>query len=888
MRSSTIVPLHSFICTSWFLAVVLVNGATFTVVNNCTFTVWPAISGSTSLGSTGFELSNGTAQVFQAPKGWVGRFWGRTGCTFDAAGLGSCETGDCGSGQIECNGADSTAITLAEFALGSGKSTDSYYVNLVNGFNLPMMIEARDGSGKYCQSTGCTEDMNWQCPAELRTGSGNACQNACNVFRASDCGPREYSQVFKKVCPIARIFPTDDGSATLTCSAGDYDITFCPNVLSLQDEMCSRAFQCGSIRDIGYPFWGAVRPEICGFPGFELFNCEGDVPLLNIDSISYRVLGIDYDSQTLQVARQDLWETKCPVGALYSTTLDPKLFIEGYDDNNIFLYYDCTNISHPITYNKTTITYPSVNGSETHHAQTFSCNINRTQTVNFFSAGPMLGSNITCKNTISVPVNQSVPQALSADSASVNDFQDALKSGFSIRWLDNITNCEYCVRSGGVCGYDPDSVSVECKIAHGTLMNTSAVGSALDPIYHSDGSYSTYGKAGLSSVKKVMIGMAALVLTVIVAAMCIIVRFKRRHHFMLQVSLQQETSPNVEIILSNENLAPKRYKYTEIQKITKSFSDKLGQGGYGSVYRGTLPSGQIVAVKILTEAKSNGEDFINEVVSFSKTSHVNIVNLLGFCNQRKRRALVYEFMANKSLDKFISTNGSLGTTCLLDWGTLYKIAVGVARGLEYLHKGCNTRIVHFDIKPQNILLDEEFCPKISDFGLAKLCKKKQSILSMDGTRGTIGYIAPEVFSRNFGGVSYKSDVYSYGMMALEMAGARNIVGLGSVQSSENYFPDKIYEETILHETKNLGAMASEEEEEAARKMFMVGFWCIQTIPSDRPSMSKVVEMLEGSLESIQIPPKPFLFTPTSLGQELSRSASGNVETESSTEKSHDC
>lgn len=109
----------------------------------------------------------------------------------------------------------------------------------------------------------------------------------------------------------------------------------------------------------------------------------------------------------------------------------------------------------------------------------------------------------------------------------------------------------------------------------------------------------------------------------------------------------------------------------------------------------------------------------------------------------------------------------------LDVSTLYGIALGVARGLEYLHHGCKTRIVHFDIKPQNILLDDNLCPKVSDFGLAKLCEKRESILSLLDTRGTIGYIAPELFSRIYGRVSYKSDVYSYGMLVLEMIGARN-------------------------------------------------------------------------------------------------------------------
>ncbi|KAL0431327.1 UNVERIFIED_CONTAM: LEAF RUST 10 DISEASE-RESISTANCE LOCUS RECEPTOR-LIKE PROTEIN KINASE-like 2.1 [Sesamum radiatum] len=347
----------------------------------------------------------------------------------------------------------------------------------------------------------------------------------------------------------------------------------------------------------------------------------------------------------------------------------------------------------------------------------------------------------------------------------------------------------------------------------------------------------------------------------------------------------QQSGPdneNIEkFLLQHGSLAPKRYKYSEIKKITKSFKDKLGRGGYGSVYQGVLPDGCPVAVKVLIDSDSNGEEFINEVASISRTSHVNIVNLLGFCYGGNKRALVYEFMPNKSLDKFINNNGD----CQLDLEKLYKIAVGVAKGLEYLHTGCNTRIVHFDIKPQNILLDDDFCPKISDFGLAKLCKKKQSMLSVFGARGTVGYIAPEVFSRNFGGVSHKSDVYSYGMMALEMAGAKKIVeSEAAAQSSENYFPDRIYEQVVLNVTTTLEDLMIEEEE-TRRKMFLVGFWCIQTNPSDRPSMSKVVEMLEGSLQSIPVPPKPFLFIPSfpTSGPETSSTFSAHVEMETSVE-----
>ncbi|KAL8257223.1 hypothetical protein R6Q59_029264 [Mikania micrantha] len=211
-------------------------------------------------------------------------------------------------------------------------------------------------------------------------------------------------------------------------------------------------------------------------------------------------------------------------------------------------------------------------------------------------------------------------------------------------------------------------------------------------------------------------------------------------------------------------------------------------------------------------------------------------------------------MPNGSLDKFLWHDNSH-----LDWSTLFQIAKGIARGLEYLHKGCNTRIVHFDIKPHNILLDEDFIPKISDFGLAKFCKKKESIVSVMGARGTAGYMAPEVFFRSLGGASHKSDVYSYGMMVLEMTGASKNNNSNKTSTSEAYFPDWIYRQ--LEVGGNIEGETKEEEELARKMMIMVSLWCIQSNPSDRPSISKVVEMLEGSIESLKVPPRRFESSP---------------------------
>jgi len=311
-----------------------------------------------------------------------------------------------------------------------------------------------------------------------------------------------------------------------------------------------------------------------------------------------------------------------------------------------------------------------------------------------------------------------------------------------------------------------------------------------------------------------------------------------------------------ELLESYGSFAPKRYKYSQLKEITRCFSEKLGEGGYGMVYKGALPSGIFVAVKFLQDFTRNGEEFVNEVISIRRTSHVNIVTLLGFCLEGSKRALIYEYMPNGSLDKFIYDENSKAS---LGWDRLYDISIGIARGLEYLHRGCNTRIIHFDIKPHNILLADDFVPKIADFGLAKLCNPKESYLSMAGMRGTIGFIAPEVFARRFGVVSTKSDVYSYGMMLLEMVGGRKDLKASVDDSTEIYFPDLIY--SHLAEVGSLHSFdMAGKTEEMARKMASIGLWCIQVSPISRPTMTKVLEMFDKSADQLEIPPKQHFYS----------------------------
>ncbi|KAG0486094.1 hypothetical protein HPP92_008189 [Vanilla planifolia] len=235
------------------------EGSTFTLVNNCGETIWPGIlsnSGSPTLETTGFSLPPGASRSLPAPTGWSGRFWARTGCSFDQVPDGlpaPCATGDCGTGTVDCNGSGATPpATLAEFTLAGASAPggkDFYDVSLVDGYNLPLVVTAvpsgSSGEGE-CSPTGCAADLNMQCPAELRVGGGDGCRSACEAFGRPEfccsgdyaspaaCRPSVYSEMFKSACPRSYSYAYDDASSTFTCSGADYFIAFCPEVAPSQ------------------------------------------------------------------------------------------------------------------------------------------------------------------------------------------------------------------------------------------------------------------------------------------------------------------------------------------------------------------------------------------------------------------------------------------------------------------------------------------------------------------------------------------------------------------------------------------------------------------------------------------------------------------------------
>jgi len=312
-----------------------------------------------------------------------------------------------------------------------------------------------------------------------------------------------------------------------------------------------------------------------------------------------------------------------------------------------------------------------------------------------------------------------------------------------------------------------------------------------------------------------------------------------------------------EFLHTHNNLMPVvRYSYSEIKKMTGAFKEKLGEGGFGCVYKGNLRSGHSAAIKLLGKSKANGQDFINEVATVGRIRHTNVVQLVGFCAEGSKRALVYDFMPNGSLNNFIF---SQERSVSLSWEKLHEISLGVAHGIEYLHRGCEMQILHFDIKPHNILFDENFAPKVSDFGLARLCPANESLKSLTAAGGTIGYMAPELFYKNIGRVSYKADVYSFGMLLLEMAGRRKNLNPLAERFSQIYWPDWVHDQVSNEKAIEIGDGGTEEEEKIVKKMIIAGLWCIQMNPLNRPAMNEVVEMLEGDMESLQLPPKPVLY-----------------------------
>uniref|UniRef100_A0A3N7ECH6 Protein kinase domain-containing protein n=1 Tax=Populus trichocarpa TaxID=3694 RepID=A0A3N7ECH6_POPTR len=353
---------------------------------------------------------------------------------------------------------------------------------------------------------------------------------------------------------------------------------------------------------------------------------------------------------------------------------------------------------------------------------------------------------------------------------------------------------------------------------------------------------------GSSSKKKVLIaGLVGGIGLLLLATAILFLWFK--------LYRKPKAVPRVEgdILGATELRGPVNYSFKDLKSATKNFSEeyKLGEGGFGEVYKGVLKNERVVAVKKLAISQSHRakEEFEKEVKIISNVHHRNLIRLLGCCSNGPELLLVYEYMANSSLDNFLygDKKGSLS------WKQRFDIILGTARGLSYLHEDFHLCIIHRDIKASNILLDDDFQPKIADFGLARLLPESQSHLTTKFA-GTLGYTAPEYAI--YGQLSEKVDIYSYGVVVLEIMS-------GQKCSQANQDPDSDYllkrawrlYEADMHLELVDGSMSPDEyETEEMKKIIEIALMCTQSTASLRPTMSEVVVLLKSKGSSAQKPP----------------------------------
>ncbi|CAL5053273.1 unnamed protein product [Urochloa decumbens] len=286
---------------------------------------------------------------------------------------------------------------------------------------------------------------------------------------------------------------------------------------------------------------------------------------------------------------------------------------------------------------------------------------------------------------------------------------------------------------------------------------------------------------------------------------------------------------------------PTRFSFESLKLATGDFSRKIGAGGSGSVFEGHIGD-KHVAVKRLDGINQGEMEFLMEVQTVGSINHIHLVNLIGFCAEKSHRLLVYEYMPNGSLDKWIFASHQAAP---LDWETRLKIITDVARGLAYLHSDCRQTIAHLDIKPQNILLDEMFSAKVSDFGLAKLFDRDQSTI-MTRLRGTPGYLAPEWLTSV---ITEKVDVYSFGIVVMEILCGRRNLDYSQPEESRHLVSmvqEKAKDDQLLDLIDSRSTDLELHLDEVFR-MMNLALWCLQVDTSRRPSMSLVVKVLEGTM-----------------------------------------
>ncbi|XP_048422234.1 G-type lectin S-receptor-like serine/threonine-protein kinase At1g61500 isoform X2 [Pyrus x bretschneideri] len=583
---------------------------------------------------------------------------------------------------------------------------------------------------------------------------------------------------------------------------------------------CSNTFNCGGITKVGFPFWGDGRPDNCGYPELKL-ACSNDVTTIEIMRVKYRLLKINQGEQTLKVVRDDYYDKICSP-KFGDTKLDSNLFDYVSGSSDFTLLYDCASSSL---------------------AEGFKCPDNETY-ANVAAVPAAVPGTPICESKV---VRISDPTGFRIISIlNVTALEAAVREGFEVKYKVNSGKCDECVGSKGVCHCPNQTSEPRTYSAARTaaINNTAAV--PLPPAKDK-------GKAIIlvAILPVCFIG----VLGAIVFGWCQMKAKQKGHSKLTRDTLQ-------EYIGGKHDLSGLQiYDFDSILVATDNFSiaNKLGQGGFGPVYRGKLAEGKEIAVKRLSSNSGQGVvEFRNEMLLISNLQHKNLVRIMGCCVKEDEKLLIYEFMPNKSLDTFLF---DLTRRAVLDWGTRFNIIQGVANGLVYLHHDSYLKVIHRDLKVSNILLDEKMNPKISDFGLARSVEGTQNLENTQRVAGTRGYMSPEYA---MGGIfSQKSDVYSFGVLVLEI--------ISSKKNTAFYIYDRqlgllAYAWQLWKEGRELELVdemltADSYSASEVMKCVHIGLLCVQDNAMDRPSVPDVVFMLNGSTTIIGgAQPKQPLFT----------------------------
>ncbi|KAK4284167.1 hypothetical protein QN277_001035 [Acacia crassicarpa] len=605
-------------------------------------------------------------------------------------------------------------------------------------------------------------------------------------------------------------------------------ICFCDDY----EASCSSSFDCGNIKNIGYPFWGSERPEDCGYPGFKL-DCYYDYAEITIINDTYRVLQVNYSDYGLRVVRTDFWHNSCPT-SFTNSSIDVNLFEYRPDSHNLTLYYDCSSPPVSLSYIRST---------------KFNCTEYGTEVDSYFiTEVPEIDATGICASTLIVPILESQVRYLQENST-VENLKAAIDEGFVLVWKADNAQCNDCRKSGGQCGYNTSSSEFTCYCRDGPVPSTCR---------------SKKSKIGL--IAGVSAASAAIFFFLIGLWVFFTVRRRKRVAEQSQTKdlflapysrgVTSSTTTSSQSVPSYVTSKPeslqhsffygvKVFTYAELEEATKNFdpSVELGDGGFGTVYYGILKDGRAVAVKRLYESNlKRVEQFRNEVEILARLKHKNLVELYGCTSRHSRELLlVYEYIANGTVSDHL--HGDRSQSSLLPWRTRLNIAVETAEALAFLHE---SDVIHRDVKTNNILLDHNFCVKVADFGLSRLFPNDVTHVST-APQGTPGYVDPEYFQCYK--VTNKSDVYSFGVVLIELISSLEAVDITRHRHDIN-LANLAINRIQNHQVHELvDPLLGFERDDAVKKMTTavaeLAFRCLQQDGEMRPSMDEVLQILRG-------------------------------------------